>query len=297
MASAAQPLFDMVREHDFLICIDSDGCVFDTMEVKHKECFIPNTINYWDLQAISKYAREAAEYVNLYSKFRGINRFPALVEVIDLVAAREECKKRGYQAPNIDSLRVWMNTETKLGNPALIEYVKNHPDDMVMKRTLDWSVAVNAAVGEIVHGVPPFPYVVDSLKRMQASADVIIVSATPNEALVREWEEHDVARYVKVIAGQEMGTKKECIGYAKEKGYSDDHVLMIGDAPGDLKAARGNNALFFPINPGAEDDSWQKFLEEGLGRFFDLKYQGEYERALIAEFDRYLPSTPPWDNK
>ncbi len=25
--------------HEFLVCIDSDGCAFDTMEIKHKECF------------------------------------------------------------------------------------------------------------------------------------------------------------------------------------------------------------------------------------------------------------------
>ena len=32
------------KRNDFFIGIDSDGCVFDTMEVKHKECFIPNMI-------------------------------------------------------------------------------------------------------------------------------------------------------------------------------------------------------------------------------------------------------------
>ncbi len=67
------------KQHPFLIAIDSDGCVFDTMEIKHKECFIPNIIKYWGLQPVSKYARAAAEFVNLYSKWRGINRFPALI--------------------------------------------------------------------------------------------------------------------------------------------------------------------------------------------------------------------------
>lgn len=33
---------------------------------------------------------------------------------------------------------------------------------------------------------------------------------------------------------------------------------MIGDAPGDLKAARGNGALFFPVNPGDEEESWKR---------------------------------------
>lgn len=42
-----------------LVCIDSDGCAFDTMEIKHKECFCPAYIGHFSLQPISKYAREA----------------------------------------------------------------------------------------------------------------------------------------------------------------------------------------------------------------------------------------------
>jgi phosphoglycolate phosphatase-like HAD superfamily hydrolase len=297
MSQPDQPLREMRRESDYLICIDSDGCAFDTMEIKHKECFIPNTINYWDLQPVSKYAREAAEYVNLYSKFRGINRFPALIEVFDLLAEREECLRRGFKPPEIDSLRKWAATETKLGNPALLDYCDKHPEDEVMQRAKRWSVAVNDTVAKIVRGVPPFPFVVESFRKMQGKADVIVVSATPTDALVREWREHDIDRYVKVICGQEMGTKAECIAVAKKLGYAPDRVLMIGDAPGDLKAARKNDALFYPINPGAEEESWKKFAETYLDAFFADRYAGETEKALIDEFDRYLPSTPPWKKK
>ena len=76
---------DFKKRHDFLVALDSDGCVFDTMEIKHKECFIPNIIKHWNLQPVSKYARAAAEFVNLYSRWRGVNRFPALVKVFDLL--------------------------------------------------------------------------------------------------------------------------------------------------------------------------------------------------------------------
>ena len=93
--------FDRFKQrHDFLVGIDSDGCAFDTMEVKHKECFIPNTIRFFDLQPISKYAREAAEFVNLYSKWRGINRFPALTMTLDLLRdrARSRATRRADRA-------------------------------------------------------------------------------------------------------------------------------------------------------------------------------------------------------
>ena len=294
MHGPAQPLYDMKREHDFLICIDSDGCVFDTMEVKHKECFIPNIIKYWNFQAVDKFARETAEYVNLYSKSRGINRFPALLEVFDLVAERPEVIARGYRLPDIASFRQWVATEPKMGNPALESYVAAHPDDALMAHMLAWSKAVNETIADMVHGVPPFPYVRESLAKMAEQADIIVVSQTPNAALEREWAEHGIDRYAKVIAGQEMGTKADCIGYAKTHGYANDHVLMIGDAPGDLKAGKRNDALFFPINPSEEDASWKQLYEESLDRFFGERYAGDYEAELIRVFDGYLPATPPW---
>ena len=61
MTEPHAPLLNLEPKHDFLVAIDSDGCVFDSMEIKHKECFIPNTIKYWNLQPVSKYARRAAE--------------------------------------------------------------------------------------------------------------------------------------------------------------------------------------------------------------------------------------------
>ena len=88
-------VYQIEPKNEFLVGIDSDGCVFDTMELKHKECFIPNIINYYELQGVSKYAREAAEFVNLYSKSRGINRFPALVEALEWLQKRPEVIERG----------------------------------------------------------------------------------------------------------------------------------------------------------------------------------------------------------
>ena len=280
--------------HDFLIAIDSDGCAFDTMEVKHKECFIPNIIKYWDLQPISKFARAAAEFVNLYSKWRGINRFPALIRTFDLLSDWDKVQQRGWKAPEVPNLRKWIETESKMGNPALSAYCEKH-DEPDMHRTLAWSKAVNVTVADIVkEGLPPFPFVRECLEKAQAKADMVVCSQTPTEALQREWEEQGISKYVFEIAGQEMGTKTEHIKFASEGRYEKTNILMIGDAPGDMKAARGNNALFFPINPGEEETSWQRLYEEGLDRFFNGTFAGEYETGLIREFEKFLPETPPW---
>ena len=121
---------------------------------------------------------------------------------------------------------------------------------------------------------------------------MLVVSATPQEALQREWDEHDLSRFVVAICGQEVGTKKQCMGAAAK--YPASHSLMIGDAPGDHAAATANHALFFPINPGGEEHSWKRFFEEGIDRFFAGAFAGAYQQELLDEFDSYLPDRPSW---
>lgn len=279
------------KNHEFLVGIDSDGCAFDTMEVKHKECFIPNIINHYNLQGISKYARESAEFVNLYSKSRGINRFPALIEALEWLKKRPEVIARKFEITIPAGLVEWMSKETKLANPALQKAAETsgHPD---LKQALAWSQAVNESVAGMVRGVPPFPYVRQCLERLTKQADLLVVSATPTDALEREWEEHGIAQYVQAIHGQEAGTKKELLAVASQ--YPAGHTLMIGDAPGDYNAAIANKALFFPINPGAEEASWKHLLDEGIDRFFAGTFAGDFQTKLLAEFDRRLPKTPAW---
>ena len=36
-----EALMGFEKSRDFLICIDSDGCALDTMDVKHMRCFAP----------------------------------------------------------------------------------------------------------------------------------------------------------------------------------------------------------------------------------------------------------------
>ncbi len=292
MPDVAAPLKDLIPRHDFLVAIDSDGCVFDSMEIKHKECFIPNTVKYWNLQAVSKYARAAAEFVNLYSKWRGANRFPALVKVFDLLEDWDEVKKRNVAIPEAKPLRDWIDRESKLGNPALIAEVEK-TNDPVLQNTLDWSIAVNASVKDIVYGVPPFPLVPESLEKISEWADIIVCSGTPGEALAREWEENDIQDYPRVIAGQEMGKKKEHLAYVTGK-YPAGHVLMIGDAPGDHNAAKANDVHFYPINPGQEEKSWELFHSEIADKFRMGEYAGAFKEGIIARFNELLPEVPPW---
>ncbi|MDO4349196.1 MAG: HAD hydrolase-like protein [Eubacteriales bacterium] len=274
-----------------LVCIDSDGCAFDTMEIKHKECFCPATILVWGLQPISKYVREVWEYGNLYSKHRGRSRFHELVMTFDWLSEREEVKRLGFQLPDISSFRHWLETSPVLNNESIRKEAEK--GDPVMQRALEWSLESNRRNAEMVHGIPPFPGVRESLERLCGEADIAIVSATARQALEQEWAEHDLMRYVHQLCAQEDGSKAACI-HALKPWYQPEDVLMIGDAPGDLEAARQNGVLFFPIRPGEEVESWAEFTAEGLGRFLNGTFAGEYEARQIERFNGSLKDTPPW---
>ena len=290
---ADSPLASLTKQHDFLVAIDSDGCAFDSMEIKHKECFIPPFIKHMGLQAVSKYARECCEFSNLYSKDRGANRFPAYLKALDLLAKRPEVIARGVQLPTLKGVRAWIQRESKLGTKTVVPEAER-TGDPDLKLAATWSQEVDANVAATVYGLPPFPLVRECLEKMRGHADVIVCSATPFAALKKEWEEHGIAKYVDVICGQEVGSKKEILAAAVAKGYSADRILMLGDAPGDKKAALDNHCHYFPINPGHEDASWKLLHEEALARFLAGNYGGAYEQALIDTFDGYLPEQPSW---
>ena len=290
---AAQVLIDFAPRHDFFVGIDSDGCAFDAMEIKHKECFTPNTIKHWGLQPVSTLARETAEFVNLYSTSRGQNRWIALIRVLELLAERPEVIERGFTVPDPVALRDFVASGLPLSKAGIARYAEEHPSPQI-ERALAWTAGVDATIEDMVVGVPPFPHVRESLAAAHGRTDLLVVSATPVEALEREWTEHGLAPFMDVIAGQEMGTKAQHLQYAAKGKYADDHILLIGDAPGDRDAAFSQGALYYPINPGHEADSWRRFHDEALGRFLAGTYAGAYQDALVAEFEALLPDTPPW---
>lgn len=281
--------------HKTFVGIDSDGCVFDSMEIKQKRCFHGLIASHWHLEAVEKQLRETAEFVNLYSRWRGQNRFVTLILTFDLLRERPEVKAAGVQVPSLSALKAFIDTGVALGNPELEKAVATTGNEELAS-LLRWSKAVNREIEQKAANIPPFPWAVECLKRISQTSDAICVSQTPTEALMREWKDNDLMGYIRIIAGQELGTKTEHLQMATSGRYPADHILMIGDAPGDKKAAKANNCLFYPINPGHENASWENLHKEAYDRFLAGTYRGAYEDALVREFEALLPETPPWQS-
>jgi phosphoglycolate phosphatase-like HAD superfamily hydrolase len=256
-------------------------------------------IAYFGLQPVAQAARECKEFADLFSKTRGANRHITLKRILtELLPSHPQVRSRQFSVPQFPYYFAWVDDpRSVLSNDGLREAIaraKSEEERRELERVLAWSERVNWAIKEIVQGIPPFPFVQETLEILVGRADVVVVSATPVEALEREWAEHDLAQYTSLICGQEMGTKSQQIK-ATACHYQKSRVIVIGDALGDLKAANESGALFYPIIPGEEDASWERFYHEALPRFLSGTYNREYEREFVTRFERALPERPPWE--
>ena len=299
---AEQQLRKFKRTKDFLIAIDTDGCVTDNMSGKQMLIFHSQFMEFYQLWEIESYYREVAEYYNLFSVDRGCNRFIAIQLTLTALQNRKDVRQvlqeRHIKLPNIKPLNEYIayTKEDKLGlgNPSLEEFLNQNPKDFALYKLLGWSEAVNRMFPHISAKISPFDKVQECLELIAQHADILIVSKTPYTDLANYWESQGISKYAQIISGQEMGSKGHHIEIAKKKGkYKDDQVLMIGDGGGDLKAAKANKGLFYPTPPGKEKEAWEKF-PEAFQKFIKMKYKGEFEDKLLEIFDKSLLTLPPW---
>lgn len=291
---AAQSLGDLQPEHDFFVGLDSDGTVFDTMDIKHNECIIPNIITSWNLRPIAGYVRETAAFVNLYSRWRGIDRWSGLITTFEFLRTRSELRDEAIPLPHLTGLQAFTRSGLPPSNEGLRQFMagRDYPE---LETVWEWSRAVNSTARERLRNIPAFPGVREVLAGLAGQADPAVISGNSLEALNREWREAGLTTFVTAIAGQEMGRKTDQLRLAVGEKYPEYHALMIGDSLADLRAAKANNLLFYPIDPGREAESWKRFSTEAMGKFLNGTYAGVYESRLIGEFEAELPATPPWE--
>ncbi|MDP0495815.1 MAG: HAD family hydrolase [Verrucomicrobiota bacterium JB024] len=284
---------DYTARHPRLIACDSDGCAFDVMDLKHKECFCPAFIKHFGLQRCARQARQVWEFVNLYSRTRGSNRFQAVGDAVKLLAAHPEVRDSGLALMDFEPIHHFLAHAEALGEPALARKAEA-TGAPALQAMLFWTREVNIAVKAMCHGIGPFPGVEETLRAASQECDVLVVSQAPRETLIHEWTASGLAELTATIAGQEFGSKAAQVEQALASNPSVREVLVLGDAPGDQQAAEATGAKFFPIIPGDEIASWERLRAEGLPRFLRGEFDAAYQSSLLDAFSCALPDTPPW---
>lgn len=247
-----------VKRHDFLVCVDSDGCAMDTMNVKHIVCFGPCMVEEWNLGMWRTPILQRWNDVNLYTMTRGVNRFKALALCLAEIDAQY------IPIAALQTLTDWVSTAKELSNPAL-ERAAQETGSVCLQKALSWSRAVNAAIAALPESEKlPFDGVAEGLCAAHTFADVAIVSSANRDAVLKEWETHGLLAHVDLVLAQDAGSKAHCIAALLKNGYDPRRVLMVGDAPGDCDAAEQNAVFYYPILVRDEAESWRELAEAAL---------------------------------
>lgn len=285
----------MNDKFETFVALDSDGCIVDTMAAKQHGFLQPLMIKHLGLtEAQSEVYKACADYVNLYSVTRGISRFKAILLNFEHYNTHPTTLANGWDKIPTEDLQAFVESGLPLGNNGVKEWLVNHPSQM-LEKLLAWSLDVNATIVASGATFPAYEGARKALKRMTGCSHNGIVSQSPEAVLREDWGRQGLLEYVEHIAGQEKGLKVAQLTLLTQ-GIDRQNVLMIGDAPGDLEAARAFGCRFYPIIPGEEEASWATFNSVVYDAFIHHTFSSEAEARYIEAFEHRLPSTPPWIN-
>ncbi len=271
-------LSEYKKKKDFLVCVDSDGCAMDTMDIKHIRCFGPCMVAEWGLEEWKDEILSRWNDINLYTMTRGINRYKGLS------IALTEINEKYTAIKALDTLTHWVEESPELSNGALEKAIAAN-DSISLKKALSWSKAVNASINQLPDEEKlPFEGVKEALAFAHEKVDVAIVSSANLDAVLEEWERYGLLDHTDIVLAQDSGSKTFCIGELLKAGYARDHVLMCGDAPGDLDAAKKNGVFYYPILVRHEAESWQEFMDKAVSKLLDGSYGGAYQQEKIDAF-------------
>ncbi len=252
------------RKHDYLVCVDSDGCVMDTMNCKHFNCFGPCMVDEWGLQQWQDAILERWNVINLFSMTRGINRFKGLA------VALGEIDKQYKPIPGVKALQHWADTAPALSNDGVAKAAAEAADEdakTIFEKALSWSKAVNAAIVKLDETLKvPYDGAKEGLAAAHTFADVAMVSSANRDAVEEEWGKFGLLAHTDIVLAQDIGSKAACIAEMMKFGYDPEKVLMVGDAPGDSDAAKKNGVYYYPILVNHEKESWDEAITVAFGK-------------------------------
>lgn len=266
------------KKKDYLICVDSDGCAMDTMDIKHIRCFGPCMVTEWGLEEWKDAILTRWNEINLYTMTRGINRFKGLALML------REIHETYTPIQDVDVLETWVENSKELSNGALQKAMETN-DSVILKKALSWSQHVNTSINELPFEVKKtFEGVKEGLAYAHQFADVAIVSSANLQAVLEEWELYGLLEHVDIVMSQNVGSKAYCIQELLKKGYDTEKVFMAGDALGDYEAAEKNHVFYYPILVRHEKESWSEFRDQAVDKLVDGTYGGDYQHQKIDAF-------------
>lgn len=269
----------------WLIGVDSDGTAFDSMNIKHLDAFIPAALEIWPLDPeTAERFTEIEKTVNLFSSLRGINRFPGLLEAFERL---EKACPDAENLPATADLRAYVEGEKKYSPATLKSWLAEYPSEE-LEKVLAWSERADVLFTKACEGLMPYPGVREALEEAHRTAAVAVVSSAARAGLENDWAAGGLTPCVDLLMSQEDGSKTAQLIKAAGQCEVPVRALMLGDTDSDGVSAHEAGALFFPIMPGDEAESWRLFRVEILPLFLAGKYDETMEKKYYDRLKAML---------
>jgi phosphoglycolate phosphatase-like HAD superfamily hydrolase len=275
------------------IILDSAGTVLDCMGIRHSLAFFPAFADAFFRDSERKALEEVWSYVALRSRTRSAGRFRLLASALRLALRHPRIVARREREEKIAAaLEHWLSSESAPTAAGIERALRDRSFAEALVPAAIWSLDVDSRLSAL----PPsraFEGAAEALKAIAGRARIVVAGEGRAQDTERDWRRAGLLGSAiglgeLVFVGEEGGTVLEIAAAAKA--YARGPVLVVGDSPIELEAARSAGTVFYPIRPGRERESWRSLSEE----FFPAFARGEKAEADSAGFLSHFAVAPDW---
>lgn len=254
-----------LKAKKILIVVESEGGVFDSLAQRHQKGYQPAFAGCFSWGSDPSLCAGLWRRLALSSRLRGQDPLVILLAALRILNRNQPSLRR---AAVIKVLDAYLAAPAK--DPlALAARPAGSPERLI----LDW-MTMSAALLEEEGYAAGFSAAAGFLRAagsLAPEAKVLVYSSMPEAVALNQWEVAGLGDCFLRIAGAERGDFAAYLRTALKNGYDNSPILVIGTTSIAWQAAQGVGARFYPILPGAEEESWRHLSEH----FFPAFLRGE----------------------
>jgi phosphoglycolate phosphatase-like HAD superfamily hydrolase len=275
------------------LILDSAGTVLDSMGPRHSLAYFPAFADAFFKDSDRAALEEVWSFVAIRSRYRSAGRFRLLASALRLARRHPRIVSRHEREEKVAAaLDHWIASERSPSASAIERALRDRSSGEALVTAAIWSLDVDARLSALP---PPraFEGAVEALRTLAGRARIVVVGEGRSLDTERDWRRAGLLGPALgggeiVFVGEEGGSVEEIALAAKA--YARGPVLVVGDSPVELEAARSAGTVFYPIKPGRERESWLALAKD----FFPAFARGERAIADSAGFLALFASGPDW---
>lgn len=269
------------RKKPFLLVIESEGVVFDSIEPAFRQGYIPS------FAALFSWGLDPGLCARLFTHLSLASRLKASPPLVVLLAA---LKYLNRHFPSVRRVAVIQCLEGLIAaadfpdEDSILPALYGAQEDSPKRAILEWLEESRSLLAE----APPSRCFVHARRFLETlpeefpGAEVLVHSTIPESVALNRWEIEGMGSCFLRLAGPERGDFPAYLRTALSQGYDAKPLLVVGGSYGAWQAAQAVGARFYPMISGGEEKSWRDLQERFIPAF--LQGKSSYLRTDSSRF-------------